>query len=71
MRLGLAACLRFLVSCFIFNESTYLIGMLFIRLSRKCKAFFTPKDYKEKNVIVSNFAGKLKMKVDMIILLLS
>jgi FkbM family methyltransferase len=65
MRLGLAACLRFLVNCFIFNESTYLIGMALIRVSRKCKSLFTPKNYQEKNTVVSNFAGKLKMNVDM------
>lgn len=64
MKHWLAACLRFFSGKLLFNSSTYFFGMIFIRTGRKLKASFSSKAYTEENVVVSDFAGNIKMKVD-------
>jgi FkbM family methyltransferase len=64
MKFILAACIRFFSGKLLYSNSTYFLGMVFIRLGRKLKKGLTSKQYQEQNTLVSNFGGNVKMWVD-------
>lgn len=56
--------LRFLVGLFILKKSSYLLGMIFIRIARKMRRKFYDPSKKTEFEIVTNSMGQIKMEVD-------
>ena len=64
MRSTLPKILRKLVGLFILKKSTYLIGMIFIRIARKFRRKSYDSAKKSEFEIVANCMGSVKMEVD-------
>lgn len=58
--------LRRLISKLIFKDHTYLLGMVFVRLSRKLrkKSYTKIENNKRNEIIISNCLGGLKMQIN-------
>lgn len=55
---------RFIITFFLQFKATYLIGMVFVRLARRMRKKRFKENQGIQNVIVTNFSGFLKMRVD-------
>ncbi len=55
---------RYFITWLITSKSTYLIGMVFVRMARKARKRRFKENQGIENVTISNFAGNLRMRVD-------
>jgi FkbM family methyltransferase len=55
---------RYFITLFLASKSTYLLGMVFVRMARKARKRRFRENQGIENVTINNFAGNLQMRVD-------